>query len=182
MRERHQGSYLWLFSSFCCLQMSLAKPLQDCLWFIHPEFIHSFWQKIFFSGLFLYEKLRKAVKMESHLVRHLMNGLLYWKESGSLNQNSFWTARTNLLHLKKSERGEPTCTTPLTVAMGALERFIFLLHLSSVFFHVSLHSPLDKFPQHGLFYSLCSFSYTLVLVRIFCQIYNFWSRTFRKAW
>lgn len=115
--------------------------------------------KDFFSPelwLFLY-KPSKVIKMESHLVTHLMNHLLYWKESGYMK--SGWSLNTKhtsfTLKKKMYERGELTYITHLTVVVGTLEQVSLLFCLRGASTHVSL-PPLSPSPMN----STCVFSFT----------------------
>lgn len=73
-------------------------------------------------GLFLDGKPSKVIKMESHLVIHLMNHLLYWKESGymksgwslstknisfALKKKNVWRRGTDFHHSLDSGCGHP---------------------------------------------------------------------------
>lgn len=120
-------------------------------------------------GLFLYGKPSKVVKMESHLVIHLMNHLLYWKESGytksgwslSTKNISFalkknvWKRGTDFHHSLDSGCGHP----------GVGFSFFFFFCLRGVSTYVSLpdSEPLsNELPLCVQFSFLCNLNYFLL--------------------
>lgn len=149
--------------------MSLHKPFYSWLWFMNQEFIYSIWQKIFFFPelwLFLY-KPSKVIKMESHLVTHLMNHLLYWKESGymksgwslntkhtsfTLKKKNVWKRRTDLHHSLDSGCGHTGAGFP-----SFLPSRCFYTCLPPTFKTLS-----NEFPLCVQFYFLCNFNYFLL--------------------
>lgn len=168
-RDKNLVSREQILHSFCCPQMSLhSLSTADCgLW---TKNLYTRSDKRFFFPelwLFLY-KPSKVIKMESHLVTHLMNHLLYWKESGytksgwSLNtkhtsftlkkKKKVWKRRTDLHHSLDSGCGHSGADFPS--------------FLPSRFFYTCLppafKPPFNEFPLCVLFYFLCNFNYFLL--------------------
>lgn len=154
------------FSTLTAALLCLLSRANDGLW---TKNLYTWVDKRFFFSelwLFSHEKPRKVIKMESHLLTHLMNHLLYWQESGYMKWG--WSPNTmnvsSALKKKKVWKRRTDYVTHRTVVIGILEQgffFFFFLHLSSSL----MNSPYT----FGLTFSATSITH-LLPVRSFSQI------------
>lgn len=177
-RDKNLVSREQILHSFCCPQMSLhSLSTADCgLW---TKNLYTRSDKRFFFPelwLFLY-KPSKVIKMESHLVTHLMNHLLYWKESGYTKSGWSLNTKHTSFTLKKKGMKEEKWLTSLTWqwlwAQWSRFSFVFAFEVLLYMSPSRLQAPFQWIPlMCSVLLSLQLQLFSSLSVRSFSQINN----------